>query len=278
MKSVANLVEELHRLGVCPGDTLMVHASLRRLGPVEGGHAGVVRAIDAALGPAGTWMMVLGARDDMDWVNERPEPERAALLTGTEPFDPLRTPAQQDVGWLAELFRQQPGTLVSDHPEGRFGARGARAAALLDNPPWHDYYGDGSALDRFERLGGRVLRLGADDDTVTLLHLAEFRARLPSKRRVRRHRIVPGSTGPEIRVVETFDDSDGVVDWDGPDYFGVILREYRATGRGRSGIVGNASSELLAASDLLAFGIAWLERTFASIAVKEESSSDGTGQ
>src|SRR5690606_31413547 len=241
---------------------LMVHASLRQLGPVEGGRVSVVRAIDEALGPAGTWIMVLGASDEMAWVNERPEPERAALLAGTEPFDPLRTPAQEDVGWLAELFRQQPGTLVSDHPEGRFGARGARAAELLEDPPWHDYYGEGSALDRFARAGGRILRLGADDDTVTLLHLAEFRARLPAKRQVRRHRVVLSPAGPEIRVVDTLDDSDGIVDWDGPDYFGVILREYRATGRVRSGVVGNAPGELLEASDLLAFGIAWLERRF----------------
>jgi aminoglycoside N3'-acetyltransferase len=262
MKTVAQLVEDLHRLGVRPGDTLMVHASLRKLGPVEGGHPGVVRAIDSALGPAGTWMMVLGARDDRAWVNERPEEERSALLAGAEPFDPERTPAQDDVGWLAEVFRREPGTLVSNHPEGRFGARGDRAEVLLQDPPWDDYYGDGSALDRFARLGGRVLRIGADHDTVTLLHLAEFRARLPSKRRVRRYRVVLGARDPEIRVVDTFDDSDGIVEWSGPDYFGVILREYLATGRARAGLVGNAPSELLDGSDLLTFGIAWLERTF----------------
>lgn len=263
MKTVADLTADLRRLGVSPGDVLMVHASLRRLGPVEGGPAGVVRAIDTALGPDGTWMMVLGARDDHDWVNEQPEPERAALLAGAEPFDPWTTPAQPDVGWLAEVFRRQSGTLVSDHPEGRFGARGARAAELLRDPPWHDYYGDGSALDRLVQMGGRVLRIGADDDTVTLLHLAEYRARLPSKRRVRRHRVVKGPKGPEIRVVDALDDANGIVDWQGPDYFAVILRKYRATGRVQSGIVGAAKGELIEAPDLLAFGVAWLEHHFA---------------
>jgi aminoglycoside N3'-acetyltransferase len=262
LKTAAVLAAELRALGVRPADTLMVHASLRRIGPVEGGPAGVLRAIDAALGMSGTWMMVLGARDEMAWVNERPEEEREALLAGTEPFDARTTPAQEDVGWLAEVFRRQPGTLVSDHPEGRFGARGGRAEELLRDPPWNDYYGDGSPLDRLVRMGGRILRLGADQNTVTLLHLAEFRARLPSKRRVRRHRVVLGPHGPEVRVVETLDDSDGIVEWDGPDYFGVILREYLATGRARRGIVGNAPGELLEAGDLLDFAIAWLERTF----------------
>ena len=110
----------------------MVHASLRAIGPVEDGAAGVVRALDAAVGAAGTLMMVLGADDPWAWVNERPEAERAALLASAEPFDPLATPAEADVGALAEVFRTTSGTLVSNHPEGRFGARGAgagRAAA-----------------------------------------------------------------------------------------------------------------------------------------------------
>lgn len=262
MQTVASLTSDLRALGVRPGDTLMVHASLRRLGPVEGGPEGVVQAIDAAVGEDGTWMMVLGADDELAWVNERPEEEREALLAGTPPFDAGQTPAQPDVGWLAEVFRRSPGTLVSDHPEGRFGARGARASSLVAEPPWDDYYGDGSALDRFAAMGGRVLRLGADDETVTLFHLAEFRARLPSKRRVRRHRVVLTPSGPAVRVVDTLDDSDGIVAWDGPDYFGLILQAYRQTGRVREGAVGQAKGELFEAPDALAFATGWLERTF----------------
>ena len=105
-----------------------------------------------------------------------------------EPFDPRTTPAQEDVGLLAELFRTTPGTVVSDHPEGRFGARGRRAAELMADVPWHDYYGPGSPLERVVEAGGSVLRLGADTNTVTLLHYAEYLAHVPDKRRVRRHR------------------------------------------------------------------------------------------
>jgi aminoglycoside N3'-acetyltransferase len=159
---------------------------------------------------------------------------------------------------LAEVFRTTRGTVVSDHPEGRFAARGRRAFDLVRDVAWHDYYGDDSPLDRLVRMGGKVVRLGADPGTVTLFHLAEFRAPLPVKRRVRRHRRVVGPEGPTIRVVETFDDSDGIVDWPGDDYFVDILEAYVATGRATVGQVGGARSEVLDAADAVTFAEAWM--------------------
>jgi aminoglycoside N3'-acetyltransferase len=258
-----DLLADLRQLGLCHGDTVMAHASLRAIGPVPGGADGVLEALDAAVGPGGTLLMVLGARDDWAWINELLEGERRERLAEAEPFDPLRTPAEAEVGYLAEAFRTRPGTLVTDHPEGRFGARGARAEELLRDPPWHDYYGPGSPLERLCELGGRVLRLGADLDTVTLLHYAEYLVELPAKRRLRRLRRVLGPDGPTIRAVECLDDSNGIVDWPGEDYFALILGDYLATGAGRRGTVGRAPSELLDAADLVRFAVDWMARRLA---------------
>ena len=170
----AEITSELQALGLRAGDLVMVHASLRRLGPVEGRAAGVVDAILAAIAPGGTMVMVLGATDDHAWVNERPEAEREALLADAEPFDAGTNPALPEIGTLAEVFRTVPGTVVNAHPEGRFAAHGARAQELLADLPWDDYYGPGSVLERLLD-GGRILRLGADLDTVTALHHAEYR-------------------------------------------------------------------------------------------------------
>jgi aminoglycoside N3'-acetyltransferase len=258
-RTVDELAADLRRLGVGDGDLVMVHASLRRIGPVIGGADGVLDAIRAAIGGRGTMLMTLGADDDWSWVNDRPEAERAALLADAEPFDCLVTPAEPDVGVLAEVFRTRPGTCVSDHPEGRFGASGPLARHLVDDVPWDDYYGPGSPLERFVAAGGTVLRLGADVDTVTLLHHAEHRVPLESKRRVRRHRRVIGPGGtPEIRVVECLDDSDGIVEWHGDDYFGLILLDYLAGGRAAVGLVGGASSELIDGADLVEHAVAWM--------------------
>jgi aminoglycoside N3'-acetyltransferase len=256
--SAGDLLADLRALGIEVGDVLMVHASMRRVG---GDAAELVRAIDEAVGATGTWMMTLGARDDWSWVNERPEPERESLLAGSPVFDPLTTPAETDLGVLAEVFRTTPGTVVSDHPEGRFGARGAVAAELLADVPWDDYYGAGSPLERFVHHHGRVLRLGADVDTVTLLHLAEWLAPIDRKRRVRRHRLVRGDDGrPVVRVVDTLDDSDGIADYEGvvDDEFGMILTDYLASGRGQPGRVGGATAELIDGSDLVSFAVDWI--------------------
>ena len=78
------------------------------------------------MNPGGTLLMVLGARDDHAWVNQRPESEREALLSAAEPFDYLRMPALPEVGVLAEVLRTAPGTAANHHPEGRFDARGGR--------------------------------------------------------------------------------------------------------------------------------------------------------
>lgn len=259
------IAENLRQLGLSRGDLAMVHASLRKVGPVEGGAPGLLDALEAVVGPEGGLLMTLGAQDDFAWVNDRPEAERAALLADAEPFDPARTPVSPDVGYLAEAFRQREGTAVTDNPEGRFGARGA-AARLLAGAPWDDYYGPGSPLQRLCQAGGKVLRLGADLDTVTALHFAEYLVPLASKRRVRRHRRVLGDGGPLIRTVECLDDCDGIVKWSGEDYFGLILRDYLAEGRARSGPVGGAQSELLDAADLVAFGVQWMAAQFSSLA------------
>jgi aminoglycoside N3'-acetyltransferase len=132
------------------------------------------------------------------------------------------------------------------------------AATLVADPPWDDYYGPGSALERLVARDGKVLRLGADPDTVTLLHYAEYLCALPDKRRVRRYRRVTAPDGPTIRVVACLDDEHGIVEHPGEDYFASILGAYLAEGRARTGVVGSAASELIDARDVVAFAVRWM--------------------
>jgi aminoglycoside N3'-acetyltransferase len=262
------LRQDLASLGVKPGDLLMVHASLRKLGLArtdhgEGGADLILDALDHAVGPDGTILMVLGAEYAMDWVNLRPEAERAALLAGTPAFDYRNAPVLPEVGWLAEAFRRRPGTIVSDNPSGRFGARGARAGALLANAPWHDYYGPGSPLQKLCEWGGKILRMGANADTITALHYAEYLADLPDKRRTRWDYMLAGENGPHHFYTACLDDGAGIARWDGEDYFAVITKAYLRLGQHRGGSVGNAVSELIDAADMVAFGARWMEENLA---------------
>lgn len=260
----------LAALGAAAGDLMMVHASLRRLGLGRaafgpGGAEALLDALDEAVGPDGTLLMVLGTDDPMDWVNRKPEAERAALIAGSPVFDYRNAPARAEVGALAELFRRRPGTIVSDNPSGRFGARGARAEALLAGQPWDDYYGPGSPLEKLCDWGGRILRLGADPDTVTALHYAEYLADLPKKRRTRWHYMLAGPEGAPRHVrIECLDDSEGIADWAGEDYFALILKAYLRLGLHREGPVGKAEAQLIDAADIVTFGARWMEANLAA--------------
>jgi aminoglycoside 3-N-acetyltransferase len=235
----SQLTEQLRALGLLPGDTVMVHASMRRVGRVEGGATGLIHAILAALGPKGTMLMVLGA-DEAD------------------PFDALHTPVDvEDMGVLAEVFRTHPGVSINDHPADRFGATGIHSKALLHPMPLDDYHGPGSVLERLTRLGGKVLRLGANTDTVTLTHYAEYLADVPEKVRVRR-RYVRADSG-ELWI-ESLDDNEGIVTWVGGDYFPQIFLDYRDGGRAARGRVGGCDAELFDAADFVSFAVEWMNR------------------
>ena len=264
------LVGELEALGVRKGDLLMVHASLRKIGLArseygEGGAELLLDALEAAVGPQGTLLMILGSQYDMDWVNERPVAERAGLLAGSAPFDTATAPAMTDVGWLAEAFRRRPGTILSDNPSGRFGARGARASELVADQPWHDYYGPGSPLEKLCDWGGKVLRLGASPDTVTALHYAEYLAPLPDKRRTRWDYLIAGDHAPRHVWVECLDDNQGIAPRDGEDYFALILKDFLTQKRHHSGQFGQTNAEIFQASDIVDFGSEWMGKHLARL-------------
>lgn len=98
MRSKATITADLRRLGLQPGDLVMVHASLKALGPVEGGAAGVAQALLDAVGPGGTVMgyaswdrspyeeTLNGARMDEDLRRAWPAPsasgDQAGQVTG----------------------------------------------------------------------------------------------------------------------------------------------------------------------------------------------------
>lgn len=232
------LSDEIRALGPVEGRVLMVHASLRAVGPVEGGAATVIEAIRSAIGANGTMLMMIAADDD-------------------GPFDRLSSEADEDNGVLAEIFRTYPGVEVNDHPACRFAAIGPDATVLLKPQPIDDYYGAGSPLERLVDLDGLVLRLGADLDTVTLTHYAENIANVPDKRRVQRtyNRADTGDI-----VVTSIDDSDGIADWEGGDYFRQVLVDFIASGRAAVGPVGGCTAELLDARNFVGFAVDWLEQ------------------
>lgn len=144
---------QLLALGVEPGGVLVVHTAFSRVAPVEGGPRGLIEALQAALGPAGTLVMPSMSDDD------------------EYPFDPGETPCA-GMGVVAETFRKLPGVLRSDSPHA-FAAAGPRAAEITAAHPLDVPHGLDSPVGRVYELDGQVLLLGIGHDANTTVHLAE---------------------------------------------------------------------------------------------------------
>jgi len=235
MPTDASLERQLAALGLSSGALVMVHASMRRVG---GDADDLIDAILSAIGSQGTMLMMVAE-------------------AGGVPFDRLTTPADPENGVLAEVFRRRAGDAVSDHPASRFAAIGPQAEDLLSPVPLHDYYGPGSPLERFVASGGQVLRLGADIDTITLAHYAEYLSDVPDKRRVRRHYACADAGAVWI---DSLDDCDGIVDWPQGDYFAALAHDWLATDAVRTGPVGGAMAELFDAAAFVEYAVGWMEK------------------
>lgn len=260
----ASLAADLAALGVIPGDAVMVHAAVSKVGRLLDGPDTIIAALSDAVGSDGTVLAYADweARyeDLVDQAGRVPPEWREHVL----PFDPRRSRAIRDNGVLPEFLRTTPGALRSGNPGASIVALGARAERFTADHPLDYGYGEGSPLARLVETGGKVLMLGAPLDTLTLLHHAEHLATLPGKR-IRRIEVpFATATGTQWRMIEEFDTGDPIVEGLAEDYFAEIVTEFLASGQGRRGLIGAAPSALVDAAAITAFGVSWLESRFGS--------------
>lgn len=169
--AITQIATALRALGIRAGGVVLVHSSLRSLGPVEGGAESVVQAFLEVLGADGTLMMPALS---YDYVNS------AHPL-----FDVIHTPS--NVGALPEYFRTRPGTQRSLHPTHSVCALGPLAADLLkshneDNTPC----GRNSPFSLLREAGGQLCFLGCGMRPNTSMYAIE------------EHIIPPYLFGPEV--------------------------------------------------------------------------------
>lgn len=111
----ADLKHDLVAMGLTGNETILIHSSMKSIGPVEGGADTVLDAWmeffaeGLLLLPTHTWR----------FINEE-----------NRVFDVRRSPCC--VGILPELFRQRPGVVRSLHPTHSMAAYGKGAAAYLE--------------------------------------------------------------------------------------------------------------------------------------------------
>jgi aminoglycoside 3-N-acetyltransferase len=179
--SRARLAADLRSLGLRSGQDLLVHCSLRRIGPIDGGAATLLDAIRGVAGQAATvvvpaqttWNSLTsrvfrGATADLDPVG------RARHVAELPGFDPASTPSS-GMGAFAEYVRTRPAASRSAHPQSSFAAIGPQAGDAMARHDLDSHFGERSPLRWLYDAGAAVLLLGVGYSVCTAFHLAEYR-------------------------------------------------------------------------------------------------------
>lgn len=160
---LTTLENQLKKIGVRAGDSLLVHSSLSKIGFVAGGADTVIRAIENVLGENGTLLMpsfpAKGRNKD--------------YLESGAVFDSRITPSA--MGIITETFRKMKGVKRSLHPTDPVCAKGPLAAFYTDThfgqlTPYTVH----SPFRKLAAKGGKILMLGTTlNGAGTSLHCLE---------------------------------------------------------------------------------------------------------
>lgn len=161
---IAQIARDTRELGICPGDTVLVHSSLKSLGkgvtPED-----VIRGLGMAVGESGTLMFP--ALSYFSCNREHPH------------FDYHRSPS--NVGAIPEYFRTEvDGVVRSMNPTHSCCALG-RYAEELTKDHWQDHTpcGANSPYRRLYELSGKILFIGCGTRCNTSMHAVEELVRPP---------------------------------------------------------------------------------------------------
>lgn len=163
------LLQGLENLGLGAA-AVVVHASLRAFGQVEGGAGTVAAALEytfpSLLTPAFTYKTMIipgsGSADNaLAYGSGRDANRMAEFFTADMPVDPL-------IGGIPEALRRHPLAERSQHPILSFS--GIRSGEMLEAQTMADPF---APLKALEKNGGWVLLLGVNQTVNTSIHAAE---------------------------------------------------------------------------------------------------------
>jgi len=169
-----DLAAQLSDLGLRSGDAAMMHASLSRLGPIEGGAATVVEGVLEAMRPEGT--LLTPAFTAGLWHDALVMPDCRAECP--QDLCPSQHPSHE--GAIPNAALARAGRLRSCHPTHSWVGNGPQAAAMLrghrDSPT---FCGRGNPFEALVAADGCLLTLGVGVDRITLWHYFEDVWQLP---------------------------------------------------------------------------------------------------
>lgn len=157
------LKNDLLKLGIKKGDSVMVHISLSKVGYVEGGAEAIVDVLLDAVGDEGNLLMPAFAHHTFS----------KYYLDNNPVFDILNSTSM--AGAVTEVFRKRAGTLRSFHPTDSVCAKGL-LAVYFTNSHFDQLtpYNANSPYFKFALKKGKILNIGVPLNTsCTNLHTLE---------------------------------------------------------------------------------------------------------
>ncbi|AZK46390.1 aminoglycoside N(3)-acetyltransferase [Paenibacillus lentus] len=255
--TVDTLMQDLKKLGVQEGMTLLVHSSFKSLGQwVLGGPVSVILALEKAVGMSGTLVMPTHTPDLSDpsgWGNP-PVSESwwETIRAEMPPYDEDMTPCKW-MGVIPDTFRKQKGVIRSSHPQVSFAAWGANAGDIVRNHCLDNGLGESSPLARIYDRHGWVLLLGVGHESNTSLHLAEHRASYYGKKAIECKAPI---TREGIRQWISYTD----LDYESADFGRLGVDYERSGGQAHRGKIAGADARLMPQRQLVDYGVQWLEQ------------------
>jgi len=171
MSSVTYIDAEtaLTRLGIVPGDTLVLHSSIKAIGWLDGGAQTIASALCHAVGQNGTIVV----------------PTFTFARTGHDVIpivDPVHDPC--DVGVINAFLSQMPGARRSTALTHSFAVLGKHQAEICDISPETCPLGDHGPFAELMKLDAKILLLGVAYTHCTAGHFSEFLCRVPYRAEV----------------------------------------------------------------------------------------------
>ncbi|WP_422657597.1 aminoglycoside N(3)-acetyltransferase [Paenibacillus sp. EC2-1] len=255
LQTKQTIIDDLKRLGIKEGMTLIVHSSLKAIGNVIGGPVTVILALEEAVGCNGNIVMptqsehLCAPTENNDVLTL----EQIRIIKENMPiYYPDLTPTAY-MGFIPETFRKQDGVIRSLHPHMSFAAWGKAARDITRDHQLDYALSETSPLGRIYDLEGYILLLGVSTNSNTSLHLAEYKqTNTFIEPKVWEVKLLVNG----IEQWETYDDVNNE-----SDDFDNIFDEFKSkTNLVIEGQVGEAVSYLIPQKDMVDFALEWMNR------------------
>lgn len=170
-----DLKDAFDKLGVKRADVCMMHTAMSKFQYLPGGPETIVKAFEETLSD-GTLMMPSQVSPNCDPATWEYPPVRKDLIQvvrdNMPPYDP-QTSATEGLGVTPEYFRNLPDVVRSTHPYLPIAIWGKNTTDIAVRQPLNMPYGINSPLDYLYKNDGKIIFLGTDYETCTMLHYAE---------------------------------------------------------------------------------------------------------